>query len=157
MNPLLIRKTDCYVLLFDWTRIARTFHLYSLVTWCAISFRLLSCELYVLFRFLYCSVIKFKNKRQMAPFKFSWLYLKDTNDHLINTWASEIANDNNNILCKCCNKKVCIKRGIYAINQHAAGEKHKDLYKIKFSDSQTHLRNTNNSAVTTVNLLKFFV
>lgn len=74
-----------------------------------------------------------------CKFNESWLGETDVNGHLIKTWAKPCASDDKFVTCCACEKRFCISRGKFAINQHAKGSHHQQQYNIKFKQGQTRL------------------
>lgn len=73
-------------------------------------------------------------------FQDIWMEKTDVNGDKFSIWVKKEAH-NDRILCKVCEKSVYILRGLQSLQQHAQGEKHINMCKLKLK-CQLHLTTT---------------
>jgi len=78
--------------------------------------------------------------KSQTKFGAQWLEQVDGNGHLLRLWCRADAKDIFAGYCILCFKRIpCASMGIKQILQHAAGDKHRDIARVRFSKVEKHL------------------
>jgi len=71
-----------------------------------------------------------------CSFQDTWLQLCDENGRKYDLWLKKSNTNEDKGFCILCNSSFSVVKGIQGVNQHVKTEKHKLLYRARFSSQQ---------------------